>query len=81
MTDLETPLAGSHYISESIDLLIAKKNWKDGISQEKLQMFSPEEIKRQQLIWELFTTEVSYIEDLNMVIEVVIRFKLSCHFT
>ena len=69
-------LADFPFMSQSLSMILTKKNWQDDLTEEQLREYSAEEIKRQQLIWELFATEAAYVQDLSMVVDV--SFLLLC---
>eukprot|EP00158_Paraphelidium_tribonemae_P009796 Partr_v1_DN28968_c1_g1_i1_m26215 putative RhoGEF len=50
-----------------------KKSWKDSVPQEVLDKLTPADVKKQQVLWELYVTEVAYVKDLKMTIDLFMR--------
>jgi hypothetical protein len=49
------------------------KSWKESMTTEQYLSLQPKEIKRHQLVWELFITEGTYIRDLKMIVEIFLK--------
>ena len=47
-------------------------DWTQMVDPTVLKHLSAEEIKRQQIIFELITTETAYVMDLEVVMEVIV---------